>query len=109
MERRFQDEYLTAATIALSSATMIPPDPVLHHELPVIRKIIDDETWLEGERRGCSVLPTDQIVRERVCEVVLRIGQELRETLSASLTTASPPLGVAPVSVTGVKSAGGGP
>jgi hypothetical protein len=87
---------------------MIPPDPVLHHELPVIRKIIDDETWLEGERRGCQVLPTDEIVRERVCEVVLRIGQELRETLSASITTV-PPLGVAPVSVTGVNSAGGAP
>lgn len=50
-------------------------------ELPVIDKIIRDETWLEGERRGCWVSPHDPVVRENVCRVILRIGAELRDTL----------------------------
>ncbi len=58
-------------------------DPVLRRQLPEIRKIIQDETWLEGERRGCPVAPTDRVVREKVCEVVLRVGQQLRDRFSA--------------------------
>ena len=68
---------------------MIPGDPVLMREIPVIQKIIQDETWLEGERRGCSVASSDRVVRERVCEVILRIGQQLRESLSATTTDAN--------------------
>src|SRR5258707_6883468 len=45
--------------------------PIIRRELHVIRKIIQDETWLEGERRGCPVSPHDSIVQERVCSVVL--------------------------------------
>ncbi len=67
-------------------------DPIVSRELPVIQKIIQDETWLEGERRGCRVSPNDCQVRERVCAVVLRIGQELRESLSAA--PGGPVLGV---------------
>lgn len=59
-------------------------DPVVPRQLPVIKKIIDDETWLEGERRGCYVPPTDPVVRERVCEVILRIGAQLRASLSSA-------------------------
>ena len=62
---------------------MLTPDPVLIRQIPVIQKIVADETWLEGERRGCFVSPNDRVVRERVCEVVLRIGQQLRESISA--------------------------
>jgi len=61
---------------------MIPHDPVLISQLPVIRKIIQDETWLEAERRGYAVTSDDRVVRERVCEVVLRIGQQLREMMT---------------------------
>lgn len=57
-------------------------DPVVARQLPVIQKIIHDETWLEGERRGCPVEPTDPVVREKVCSVVLRVGAQLRESLS---------------------------
>ena len=64
---------------------MNPHDPVLVRELPVIQKIIHDETWLEGERRGCQVRPDDRVVRENVCEIVLRIGQQLRDSVSAAL------------------------
>jgi hypothetical protein len=63
---------------------MNPTDPVLFRELPVIQKIIQDETWLEGERRGCQVRPDDRVVRERVCAVILRIGQQLRDSITAS-------------------------
>ena len=69
---------------------MSPLDPVLFRELPVIRKIIDDETWLEGERRGCFVPPDDCVVREKVCEIVLRIGQQMREAITAALQTPTP-------------------
>ncbi len=68
---------------------MIPSDPVLISQLPVIRKIIQDETWLESERRGYAVTPDDRIVRERVCEVVLRIGQQLREMMTQRLERSS--------------------
>jgi hypothetical protein len=57
-------------------------DPVVFRELPIIRKIIEDETWLEGERRGCYVRASDPIVRHNVCEVILRVGEELRQSLS---------------------------
>lgn len=60
-------------------------DPVLVREIPVIRQIIQDETWLEGERRGCEVPANDGAVRENVCRVVLRIGQRLRDSIEARL------------------------
>jgi hypothetical protein len=55
-----------------------PLDPIMFRQLSVIEKIIRDETWLEGERRGCAVSPADPVVRENVCRVILRIGAELR-------------------------------
>jgi hypothetical protein len=57
-------------------------DPILAREAQVIKKIIRDETWLEGERRGCPVSPEDAVVRARVCDIVLRIGQQLRASVS---------------------------
>lgn len=63
---------------------MKTPDPFLLHQLPVIQKIIQDETWLEGERRGCHVRSDDRVVRERVCNVILRIGQNLRDSFKRS-------------------------
>lgn len=60
---------------------MISPDPVALRQLPVIHKIIRDETWLEGERRGCHVAANDPVVRENVCRVILRVGQQLRDSL----------------------------
>lgn len=54
-------------------------DPVICREIPVIKRIIADETWLEGERRGCCVSPDDPIVIAKVCEVVLRVGQQMRK------------------------------
>ena len=64
---------------------MTTPDPIVVRQLPVIHKIIADETWLEGERRGQPVSPHDPVVREKVCCIVLRIGQQLRDSLRREL------------------------
>jgi hypothetical protein len=64
---------------------MSPLDPVVSGELPLIQKIIEDETWLEGERRHCSVSQDDPAVRENVCRVILLIGRELRESVMAGV------------------------
>jgi hypothetical protein len=68
---------------------MIPVDPVLLQEIPAIKKIIADETWLEGERRGCPVSPSDGVVRENVCQVILRVGQQLRDSITTAHGTTS--------------------
>jgi len=60
-------------------------DPLLFRQLHVIQKIIADETWLEGERRGCPVSPKDPVVQENVCQVILRIGREMREAAQAAM------------------------
>lgn len=46
----------------------------------MVEKIIMDETWLEGERRGCPVPPLDAVVNENVCRIVLEVGEELRQS-----------------------------
>ena len=61
---------------------MTPIDPIVQRQLPTIQKIIQDETWLEGERRRCFVQPGDPVVRENVCIVILRIGQQLRDSFA---------------------------
>jgi hypothetical protein len=60
-------------------------DPVIFRELAVIHKIIEDETWLEGERRGCWVSFDDPVVRGNVCNVVLRIGQQMRDSITETI------------------------
>jgi len=57
-------------------------DPVVTRELPVIKKIIADEMWLEGERRGCWVPRSDPVVVNNVCAVIMRVGKQLRQSLS---------------------------
>lgn len=57
-------------------------DSIVKAELPLIQRVIEDETWLEGERRGCFVAQNDPVVLARVCEIVLSIGARLREELS---------------------------
>jgi hypothetical protein len=64
-------------------------DPVLFRQLPLIQRIIADETWLEAERRGCAVSPGDPVVRANVCRVVLQVGAALREALTVA-TAAAP-------------------
>jgi len=63
-------------------------DPVIFRELPMIHKIIADETWLEAERRGCPVAPDDPVVRENVCLVILRVGEVMRRSIMESYESA---------------------
>ena len=63
-------------------------DPVIFRELPMIHKIIADETWLEAERRGCPVAPEDPVVRENVCLVILRVGEVMRRSIMESYESA---------------------
>ena len=65
---------------------MTPLDPVVLKEMPLIRKIIRDETWFEGERRGCRVPSDDPVVRENVCQVIFRVGEEMRRTFQADIS-----------------------
>lgn len=60
-------------------------DSIIFFELPMVHQIIRDETWLESERRGCTVFPSDRVVRENVCAVVLRVGAQLREASERAL------------------------
>ena len=58
---------------------MNPPDPVLPIQRAMIAQIVANETWYEGERRGCAVPPNDPVVRSNVSDAVLRCGGYLRE------------------------------
>jgi hypothetical protein len=70
-------------------SNVTPTDPVVVNELPLIRKIIRDETWFEGERRGCAVSPDDPVVRENVCQVIFRVGEELRKAFMEQVSANS--------------------
>lgn len=73
-------EYSAGFITAPATISMIALDPIIFRELPAIHQIILNETWLEAERRGCCVYPNDRVVRDNVCQVVLRIGAQLRRT-----------------------------
>lgn len=51
---------------------------IVLHELPAIAKIVSDEVWLEGERRGCWVDPHDPVVVGKVCDIIMRLGAQMR-------------------------------
>ncbi|MEY2879726.1 MAG: hypothetical protein RLZZ15_2106 [Verrucomicrobiota bacterium] len=57
---------------------MHPRDPMVVRQIPMILEIIHNETWYEGERRGCPVSKDDPVVRAKVAEVVLREGARMR-------------------------------
>jgi hypothetical protein len=64
---------------------MDTPDPVMKRQLPLIAKIVSDETWLEGERRGQPVEPRDPVVQLKVSTIVLALGQSMRERVMAEM------------------------
>lgn len=65
-------------------------DPVLRRQLPRIEQVIRDETWYEGERRGCPVAATDPVVRDKVSGIILQVGAQWRAELSAESGLPSP-------------------
>ncbi|MGF1449962.1 MAG: hypothetical protein ACFB20_11155 [Opitutales bacterium] len=62
---------------------MSPTANANERQLPMIEKIIQDETWLEGERRGCPVSEADPQVLDKVCGIVLTVGADLRRRAQA--------------------------
>ena len=49
-------------------------------EIPDVAAIVQNECWLEGERRGCPVDPRDAVVQTRVAEIILQgAGAYIRE------------------------------
>ncbi len=58
---------------------------IIQREIEAIHKMIENETWLEGERRHCPVQDRDPIVQGRVADILLSgVGAELRKTLETS-------------------------
>jgi hypothetical protein len=55
-------------------------------ELPMIAKIIADEQWLEGERRGHYVSDHDPVVLFNACAVIIRIGEQMRAEAIAAIS-----------------------
>lgn len=73
----------------------------VRRDLQAIGRIIDDEVWLESERRGLAVPRHDPVVRERVCRLLLGDRATRRvadgewvftELVSEEATTARPRL-----------------
>jgi hypothetical protein len=59
---------------------MSPESKFIYMEIPEIARIVRDECWLEGERRGTSVDPKDKVVQARVAEIILSgVGARLRK------------------------------
>jgi len=57
----------------------------IRSEIPDVKSIVDNECWLEGERRGQPVDPADETVRERVADIILSgVGAYLRQKLGAN-------------------------
>ena len=53
---------------------------IIRAEIPEIARIVDNECWLESERRGCIVGPNDAVVRTRVADIILGgAGAYIRE------------------------------
>lgn len=59
-------------------------DPILNAQAPLIEKIIADERWLEGERRNDAVGRHDPEVAKRVCDIILRMGAQIRSEATQS-------------------------
>ena len=60
-------------------------------EIPEVRKIVQDECWLEGERRGAAVDPRDDAIQKRVAEIILSgVGAQLRSSVHPSVNSDIP-------------------
>ena len=58
---------------------MSPESELIREELPEIERIVRDECWLEGERSGHPVDPSDPVIQDRVADIILfGAGAEIR-------------------------------
>jgi hypothetical protein len=56
----------------------IDPLKVIKAEIPIIQKILNDETWYEGERRHCTVDMQDIEIQKKVAEICINKNTEIR-------------------------------
>jgi hypothetical protein len=60
---------------------MDPEAEFIRSEIPAVENIIRAECWLEAERRGRPVDPSDSVVQSRVADIILDgAGAALRKT-----------------------------
>lgn len=58
---------------------MSPETELIQAEIPDVAAIIRNECWLEAERRGSPVEPSDPAIRVRVADIILSgAGSEIR-------------------------------
>jgi hypothetical protein len=77
------------AVLAFTYARPMSTASINHLELEVIREIFAEESYLEGERRGCPVQYRDPVVRCRVADILINgKGAELRQRFEAVVQTA---------------------
>ena len=68
------------------SISPIGPREIMQKEVKEVKRITDDEMWYEGERRGEYVHAEDPAVQRRVIEVILRIGESMRNEVINELS-----------------------
>jgi hypothetical protein len=60
---------------------------IIRAEIPDVARIVSDECWLEGERRGEPVSPHDEEIQCRVAEIIIaEAGAVLRARHTGSET-----------------------
>ena len=64
---------------------MLEPNDINHHQVPLIREIESNETWLLGERVGHPVDPKSSEVQSLVIEIVLQWREQWRKELESRL------------------------
>jgi hypothetical protein len=60
-----------------NSGNEIREEEVIKAEIPIIEKIVRDETWYEGERQGHSVNAEDPTVSKKVAEILNKYGNKI--------------------------------
>lgn len=61
----------------------------IHNEIPDVEEIVRNECWLEGQRRGCKVEPSDDCIRQRVADIILQgAGEAIRRRHSQNRSAA---------------------
>jgi len=69
-------------------AAMSPESEFIQAEIAEVRKIVETECWLEGERRGMPVDPRDKMIQKRVAEIILSgVGAQLRQSMHRHSST----------------------
>ena len=58
-------------------------DEIIRAEIPDIARIVQDECWLEAERRGHPIDRHDPTIQQRVAEIILSgVGRVMRQKYS---------------------------